>query len=505
MDDIQINISNNSQNEELKNLAERKRKFVEKKDAKKLKNKTNLKPKKDKTEPTPQLQSLEPKELQQQSLPPTPSKPPTIDNKTIKKPFTPKNTNNVNNNKHKPSTKQETAAKFSSLFKNNHEIPNIGDINVSAEDKKRDKEELFSKNAFATLNLSDHLKDCLEKRFNLAAMTSIQEKAIPAILDQKDCFVRSQTGSGKTLAYAIPIVQRLLSREPKLKRSDGIRAVVLVPTRELALQTCQVFEKLCNACIWIVTGALIGGMKKKAEKDRIRRGLNILIATPGRLCDHLDTTIALDLSKVEFLVFDEADRMLDMDFEKKINFIIFKIHSARKKALEEPDIPKYCLDENGEPIEDPNQSQKNAWKRLDPQTILTSATFTSGIKEIGRRLNLTDALHIDSNYTNDKSDSQTLNGLNVEDGEVPKEETKEEKKKRKYEEEKKELEIEKVSLPAGLQHYYMSVPSKLRLIGLLSFILDKFKVNKTFKFISKTTNYLNILLSSIKRIRKQQN
>ena len=68
------------------------------------------------------------------------------------------------------------------------------------------------------------------------------------------------------------------------------------------------FKFALKACIWIVPGSLIGGMKKKSEKDRIRRGLNILIATPGRLCDHLDTTIALDLSKIDYLIFDEADR-----------------------------------------------------------------------------------------------------------------------------------------------------------------------------------------------------
>lgn len=69
-----------------------------------------------------------------------------------------------------------------------------------------------------------------------------------------------------------------------------------------------------KACVWIVAGCLIGGMKKKSEKDRIRRGLNILVATPGRLCDHLDTTIALDLSTVDYLVFDEADRFLFLKF-----------------------------------------------------------------------------------------------------------------------------------------------------------------------------------------------
>ena len=108
------------------------------------------------------------------------------------------------------------------------------------------KEGLFSKNSFAHLNLSAHLTDCLEKRFKLSKMTQIQEKSIPSILNGKDCFIKSQTGSGKTLAYAIPIIQSLQAREPRLKRSDGIRALVLVPTRELATQTCQVFEQLCN-------------------------------------------------------------------------------------------------------------------------------------------------------------------------------------------------------------------------------------------------------------------
>jgi ATP-dependent RNA helicase DDX31/DBP7 len=83
------------------------------------------------------------------------------------------------------------------------------------------------------LNLSAHLTDCLEKRFNLKEMTQIQDKAIPAILIGHDCFIKSQTGSGKTLAYAVPIVQKLQAIEPKLKRNDGIKALVLVPTREV--------------------------------------------------------------------------------------------------------------------------------------------------------------------------------------------------------------------------------------------------------------------------------
>ena len=97
------------------------------------------------------------------------------------------------------------------------------------------KEKLFSSNSFASLELDAHLIDCLEKRFSLKKMTQIQENSIPQILNGKDCFVKSQTGSGKTLAYAIPVVQRLMSIQPKIKRTDGIRALVLVPTREVLI------------------------------------------------------------------------------------------------------------------------------------------------------------------------------------------------------------------------------------------------------------------------------
>jgi len=135
------------------------------------------------------------------------------------------------------------------------------------EAKNAVKEGLFTKNQFDKLNLSAHLTDCLEKRFHLKKMTQIQEKTIPAIIEGKDCFVKSQTGSGKTLAYAIPIVQQLQAVVPRMKRTDGIRALVLVPTRELAIQTCTVFEQLCNVnehdfyCFYILNLLKIGCCK----------------------------------------------------------------------------------------------------------------------------------------------------------------------------------------------------------------------------------------------------
>ncbi len=152
-----------------------------------------------------------------------------------------------------------------------------------------------------------------------------------------------------------------------------------------------------------------------------------------------------------------------MDFEKKINFIIFKIHSSRKKMLAEPVVPKFKLDENGEPVEvEDSATSAPASQRIDPQTILISATLTSGIKEIARRLNVSDPVVIDAAYTPPSStNSAARQETSLQDAPL----------------EEREVEgVEKIALPTNLSQYYVAVPSKLRLIGLISFILDKFLV-----------------------------
>lgn len=136
-----------------------------------------------------------------------------------------------------------------------------------------------------------------------------------------------------------------------------------------------------------------------------------------------------------------------MDFEKKINFIIFKIHSAKKKALAEPEPPKFRLDAHGEPVEIEPASLSCQPARVDPQTILISATLTSGIKEIARRLNVVDPVHID------EAPGAQVNVAGID----------------------REKEDE-ITLPARLSHFYTIVPSKLRLVSLIAFILDKFVV-----------------------------
>ena len=158
--------------------------------------------------------------------------------------------------------------------------------------------------------------------------------------------------------------------------------------------------------------------------------------------------------------------MLDLEFEKKINFIIFKIHQAKKKQIAEPEMPKFKLDENGEPVEVEAVANPSpaAPKRIDPQTILISATLSSGIKEIARRLNVSDPVVIDAAYSQDKALRPTHNTAEIESG---------------------NNEVEKIALPSKLSHFYVSVPSKLRLIGLISFILEKFVNNNAKSKSSK--------------------
>ncbi|XP_017767100.1 PREDICTED: probable ATP-dependent RNA helicase CG8611 [Eufriesea mexicana] len=211
----------------------------------------------------------------------------------------------------------KSIGKISSLFGHNPEIPNIGQRLV-----KPINEPVFTGTTFTDLDINPFMISNLEQNMRITKMTVVQQKAIPQILSRKDVLIRSQTGSGKTLAYALPIVECLHKIRPKLNRNSGLKALVVVPTRELSLQTYECFLKLIKPFTWIVPGYLAGGEKRKAEKARLRKGCNILVGTPGRLLDHIKRTAALKLNDVKYFVLDEADNMFDMGYEKDISGIV---------------------------------------------------------------------------------------------------------------------------------------------------------------------------------------
>ncbi|KAG8195628.1 hypothetical protein JTE90_017921 [Oedothorax gibbosus] len=217
---------------------------------------------------------------------------------------------------------------FSSLFTSN---PVSEPLVVQKQ--KSSSETLFSDKNFSDLDVHPHIVSCLKSRLEIEKLTKVQEQTIPILLGGQDALVKSCTGSGKTLSYAVPILHKLQEAEPTIKRADGVCALVIVPTRELAVQCYETFAVLTNAFTRIVAGCLTGGEKMKSEKSRLRKGINILVATPGRLLDHLDRTACLTLEHISWLVIDEADKLLEQSFKNDIAKIIEKCNPNRQSIL----------------------------------------------------------------------------------------------------------------------------------------------------------------------------
>lgn len=311
---------------------------------------------------------------------------------------------------------EKPCIKTSSLFKNNPEIPELHRAVV-----KQAREQVFSPEAFQELDLHPHLISTINTVLKMSSMTSVQKQSIPVLLEGKDALVRSQTGSGKTLAYCIPVVQSLQALTSKIQRSDGPYALILVPTRELALQSFDTVQKLLKPFTWIVPGVLMGGEKRKSEKARIRKGINILISTPGRLVDHIRSTKNIHFSRIRWLVVDEADRILDLGFEKDITVILNAVNAECQKR----------------------------------QNVLLSATLTEGVTRLA-----------DISLQNPVSIS-VLDQIWEQPN--PKEDT--------------STHLDSFAIPESLDQHVVLVPSKLRLVCLAAFILQKCKFEKAQKMI----------------------
>ncbi|OMJ28658.1 ATP-dependent RNA helicase DBP4 [Smittium culicis] len=208
-------------------------------------------------------------------------------------------------------------------------------------------------------------------------MTDIQNKSLPLSLAKKDVMGAAKTGSGKTLAFLIPILE-ILYRE-KWTRLDGLGALVISPTRELAV---QIFEVLCKIGKKhsFSAGLIIGGKDVTEERERLSK-MNILVSTPGRLLQHMDQAPEFDLSNLQVLVLDEADRLLDMGFKNTINAIIENVPKKR-------------------------------------QTLLFSATQTKSVKDLAR-LSLKDPEYVAVHESSTNATPQKLNQYYLET-ELPK-------------------------------------------------------------------------------------
>uniref|UniRef100_A0A8C3W1Z7 ATP-dependent RNA helicase n=1 Tax=Catagonus wagneri TaxID=51154 RepID=A0A8C3W1Z7_9CETA len=292
------------------------------------------------------------------------------------------------------SQERKPGVKTSSLFKNNPEIPELHRPVV-----KQVQEAVFTSDAFCALALHPHLISTINTVLKMSSMTSIQKQSIPVLLEGRDALVRSQTGSGQCPMTSAP----------------PPRAVVGVNERPFT---------------WIVPGLLMGGEKRKSEKARLRKGINILISTPGRLVDHIKSTKNIHFGRIRWLILDEADRILDLGFEKDITVILNAVNAECQQR----------------------------------QNVLLSATLTDGVTRLAD-ISLHNPVSIsvlDGSQDQTHPKSQAVLGASSLAA---------------------SSEPEGFAIPAGLQQHVAVVPSKLRLVSLAAFILQKCKFERDQKMI----------------------
>ena len=170
-----------------------------------------------------------------------------------------------------------------------------------------------------------HISETIKKNLDLMGFkrpTNIQYKSIPSILKGEDVLAIAQTGTGKTAAFTIPIID-MIHRMKSSSRSYGIKCIVMVPTRELAMQIGEVFEKLARYTK-VKTFALFGGVEQDPQIKKLQDGIDVLITTPGRMFDLINQGY-IDLSRITTLVLDEADHMLDLGFIDDIKYVKTKL------------------------------------------------------------------------------------------------------------------------------------------------------------------------------------
>lgn len=324
-----------------------------------------------------------------------------------------------------------------------------------------------SLSTFTSLGLSPFLSTRLIQNLNLTAPTAIQKATITQLLrEDSDAFIQAETGSGKTLAYLLPILQRIMALssaapftptgdtdsaekerkdEKKINRTSGLFALILAPTRELTHQISAVLTRLLRPMPWLVAGTVTGGAVKNHEKARLRKGLNILVATPGRLMDHLDNTEVLDVGNVRWLVLDEGDRLMELGFEEDIKGIVQKLEKRKDEKRGE-----WRLRKRVEGLPE---------KRT---TVMCSATMKMGVQKLGE-ISLKDAVHIKAD-PGLSTDSESATASKQEDKQTA------------------------FLAPAQLKQSYIVVPPKQRLVTLAALLKRTFarkgSVMKAIVFLS---------------------
>ena len=219
-----------------------------------------------------------------------------------------------------------------SLQEKNEKIENNNINNINESNKidniKNNKDDYFSDKKFSDFSINSSILSNLE-RLGYEKATQVQSESIPIALNGEDIIGSAKTGSGKSLAFLIPAIQKVYE-EPKKKE---IEILIITPTRELALQLYDLAKDLLTGNSEIIA-LLIGGENRKKEALKLLSGnIRIIVATPGRLLDHMENTKNFDYSKINMLIIDEADKILKIGFEEEIKEIIKKIPKNRQTLL----------------------------------------------------------------------------------------------------------------------------------------------------------------------------
>jgi ATP-dependent RNA helicase DDX31/DBP7 len=332
--------------------------------------------------------------------------------------------------------------------------------------------------------------------------TNIQRNSLPFLLSPsnigRDALLHAQTGSGKTLSYLLPIIQSLLPlcETSWIDRSClGTLAIILAPTRELAHQIHEVAEKLCSLYLtarsaegavkqeenseeeageeevgesggtrrtrWIIPGILSGGATRNHEKSRLRKGLPLIVATPGRLLDHLRNTGSLDVGRLQWLVLDEADRLLELGFEQTLSDIMKAIDGRRRAGCE---VQRTRMKEEigsqwqGQAIPDEEvmDSFGEMWWKNARRTVLCSATLDEGVQVLAGKSLINPKIirgEADKNEEGVKSNGAVKQDL--------------------------EKRTSTMTAPAQLKQNYLVMPTKQRLILLVALLRQAIASGKT--------------------------
>ncbi|RPD59919.1 DEAD-domain-containing protein [Lentinus tigrinus ALCF2SS1-6] len=310
---------------------------------------------------------------------------------------------------------------------------------------------------FTGLGLDPLVVAHLSSKMNISRPTSIQRAVLPALMPTledpaaRDVFIQSQTGSGKTLSFLLPILQDLLplSSLSYIDRSIGTLAVIIAPTRELAKQISDVLEALLKLRLrpkddsaddaaaprltrWLVSGLLTGGENRAHEKARLRKGVPILVSTPGRLLDHLQNTSSFNIGKCRWLVLDEADRLMELGFEETIQGILKGLDGRRKLAVQA--------------VEEGKSTDVGGWDwSRRRRTILCSATIREDVQKLAGQT-LTNPLMIkatESDEPSQEAQDDPLSAVHT---------------------------AQKFTPPSQLSQKYVVVPLKLRLVTLVALL-----------------------------------